>query len=68
MALITSWERTGMERIVMTIINQRFETVPANVPARLDRLSVASLDDLAEALLDIETTADLDKWLTHHVA
>jgi hypothetical protein len=76
MELMTSWERKGRtegiaqgkEEMALRIIGKRFGTVPASVPARLDRLSAASLDDLAEALLDISTTADLDQWLTNHSA
>ena len=76
MELMTSWELKGRaegivqgkEQIVMRLINKRIGNVEPTVPARLDRLSAASLDDLAEALLDISTTADLDQWLTNHSA
>ncbi len=53
----------GKETLVARQLRRRVGAVPADVTARLDRLSADQLDDLGEALLDFTGPADLDRWL-----
>lgn len=74
MEIVTSWElkgkaeglHEGKETLVMRLIRRRLGSVSDTVPARLDRLSPEQLDELGEALFDMATASDLDKWFTQH--
>ncbi len=67
MELMTSWQEVGItqgkEELVMRQIRRRLGAVPAEAATRLSLLSAEQLDELGEALLDFETTADLEAWL-----
>lgn len=70
MEILTDWHRKGItqgkEAILTRQLRRRFGEVPAAVTARLDQLSSEGLDDLADALLDFQTLADLEQWLARH--
>ena len=82
MELTTSWHREGRqegvmqgrqegvmqgkEALVERQLRRRFGAVPADLSARLARLSPDTLDDLGEALLDFSDPADLEQWLSRH--
>jgi Domain of unknown function (DUF4351) len=38
-------------------------TLPADLQARVERLSVPQLEVLSETLFDLSTIADLESWL-----
>ena len=56
----------GKELLVERLLRRRLGSVPAEVSARLARLSPDQLDDLGEALLDFAGQADLEQWLARH--
>jgi len=78
MELMTHWHREGRQEgrqegltqgkevLVERLLRRRLGAVPAEVTARLDRLSPDQLDDLGEALLDFSGLADLEHWLARH--
>ena len=58
----------GEQRLVLRLLKRRLGTLDAANQARVQALSADSLGALAEALLDFQTTADLDAWLGAHGA
>ncbi len=70
MGLISSWERkglhTGREDIIVRLLRRRFGSIAPEVIERIDLLSDDQLNELAEALLDFTSLADLETWLDQH--
>jgi len=76
MELVSSWERTGIEKGIqqgihkgkedlLTIqLEQRLSTLPENITARLDQLTSEQLDDLGKVLFGFASLADLEQWLS----
>lgn len=56
----------GKEALVERQLRRCFGGVPADVTARLERLSPDQLDDLCEALLDFSSHGDLEQRLARH--
>jgi hypothetical protein len=46
----------------MRLLNRRFGVLSPQLQERIQRLSVAELEDLGEALLDFSAVADLEAW------
>jgi hypothetical protein len=71
MAYVTSWERTGMrigrrdeaQRITRRLVRAKFGAVNRMLMKRIDSLSMAKKERLAEALFTLKTLADLEAWL-----
>ncbi|MBD2066726.1 DUF4351 domain-containing protein [Leptolyngbya sp. FACHB-671] len=79
MEIVTSWMQEGIERgleqgleqgrqegeiaVISRLLSRKFGAVDAELQERLRQLSIAQLEDLAEALLDFSTKADLMDWL-----
>jgi hypothetical protein len=71
MEIVTSWMQEGIERgrqegeiaVITRLLLRKFGAMNAEVQERLHQLSIAQLEDLAEALLDFSTQADLISWL-----
>jgi len=51
--------------LILRQLRRRFGAVDA-VQARIQRLSLAQTEALAEALLDFQSPADLAAWLAEH--
>lgn len=66
MEIVTSWEKTGMERIVLHLLRHRLGSLTQALEQRIDNLSADQLDSLSIALLGMTTPADLEKWLSQH--
>ena len=60
----------GMQReganVVLRQLNRRIGSVAPNVKSQIKGLSVEQLEELAEALLDFETEANLLDWLSNN--
>lgn len=56
----------GEFNIVMRLLKRRLGELPASAETRLQNLSIASLEQLSEALLDFQETGDLTAWLKNH--
>ena len=52
--------------IVRRLITRRFGSVENQLLEGIQKLSVAQLEELSEALLDFETVTDLTVWLAEH--
>ena len=71
MEIITSWELDGIEkgrieeaqRLAIRQLRRRIGAVPEEREAQIRRLSIETVEDLAEALLDFAGPADLESWL-----
>jgi hypothetical protein len=76
MQIVTSWMEEGIQQgrqqgrqeeatsLVLRLLNRRFHGISSQLQERIQNLSTAQLEDLAEALLDFTTVADLEAWLT----
>ena len=53
----------GEKAIVLRLLQRRLGTIPPELVAQVEALAVAKLEDLAEALLDFSSVADLCAWL-----
>lgn len=56
-------QRRGQLSIVTAILTKRVGKLPANLSARVRKLTSPQLDRLAVALFEVETIDDLKKWL-----
>lgn len=71
MQIVTSWMEEGLQRgrlegelaVIMRLLNRRIGTVEPELQERIRSLSIAQLEDLAEALLDFSNEDDLVAWL-----
>jgi hypothetical protein len=71
MEIVTSWMEQGLEQgrvrealsLVERLLNRRFGSLSPSLQEAVRQLSVAQLEELAEALLDFENEADLEAWL-----
>jgi len=72
MKLMTSWKLEGIEegriaqsqKIEIQQLRRRFGDLTETQEARIRRLSLERLEDLADALLDFKIPSDLDAWLS----
>lgn len=56
-------KQEGELAVVLRLLTRRIGTVDTEVQERLRGLSIAQLEDLAEALLDFSDATDLENWL-----
>lgn len=56
----------GELAVVWRLLTRRLGTVEPELQSRIQELSSAQLEELAEALLDFSTKADLVAWLPTH--
>jgi hypothetical protein len=53
----------GERSLLLKLLTRRVGTLPADLQARVERLSVPQLEALSETLFDLSTLADLESWL-----
>lgn len=71
MQIVTSWMEEGIEQgkqqattsLVMRQLPRRVGTLTPELQERVQQLSLTQLEDLAVALLDFSSVADLEAWL-----
>ncbi|MBH8554337.1 DUF4351 domain-containing protein [Nostocaceae cyanobacterium CENA357] len=79
MQIVTSWMEEGIEKgieqgieqgkqqatksLVMRLLPRRVDTITPELEERVQQLSLIQLEDLAVALLDFSSVADLEVWL-----
>jgi len=56
-------EERGRVRTLQRQLNRKFGQISFELEERINGLSVAKLDDLAEAILDFDSVHDLESWL-----
>uniref|UniRef100_B8HN52 DUF4351 domain-containing protein n=1 Tax=Cyanothece sp. (strain PCC 7425 / ATCC 29141) TaxID=395961 RepID=B8HN52_CYAP4 len=57
----------GERSLILRQLNRRFGELPANLQQSIATLSLSQIENLAEALLDFTTLADLQTWLEQHL-
>ncbi|MEH1821045.1 MAG: DUF4351 domain-containing protein [Nostoc sp.] len=66
MQIVTSWMESGIQqgelKIIQRLLTKRIGVITAELQEQLRGLSLTQLEDLAEALLDFSTEADLVAW------
>lgn len=79
MEIVTSWMEKGIEKgieqgieqgkqsearsLIMRLLTRRIGTVEPQLQKRIHKLTLTQLEDLAVALLDLSSVADLEAWL-----
>ena len=67
MQIVTSWMEEGIQqgelKIIQRLLTKRIGVITAELQEQLRGLSLTQLENLAEALLDFSTEADLVAWL-----
>lgn len=75
MRIVTSWMEEGIEQgkqqgkqeealsLVLRLLPRRIGAIPSELQQRIQQLSQAQLEDLAEGLLDFSSSEDLEDWL-----
>ncbi len=69
MPYITSMERSGElkgeQKIVIQLLNHRIGEIEPPLIEQIRKLSVEQVEELAVALLNFSTVADLEQWLAN---
>ncbi len=60
-------EFRGKQELLKRLIRRKFGALPPTVVTQLENLSSAQLDELGEAILDMQSTSDLEGWLGQKV-
>ncbi|MEH2301657.1 MAG: DUF4351 domain-containing protein [Nostoc sp.] len=55
--------KQGEQRLVIRQLNRRIGEIDTSLIERIQGLSIEQLENLAEALLDFSSVADLEIWL-----
>jgi predicted transposase YdaD len=56
-------EQRGQVAMLLRQLNRKFGKVSVRAKSQISKLSVEQLEELAEAIFDLETTASLNAWL-----
>jgi len=54
----------GRQALLLRMMTRHIGEVPAGIQTRLGALTTAQLDDLGEALFDLNSYADVEAWLS----
>jgi len=49
--------------MLLRLLNRKFGQISPSLRGKVNKLSAKQLENLAEALFDLETIADLSEWL-----
>lgn len=66
MQITTSWERKGMERLLLRLLRERFGSLSAALEQRLDQLTAEQIDELGVAFLQMRSIEQVETWLSEH--
>jgi predicted transposase/invertase (TIGR01784 family) len=64
-------KQEGLQRqsaILLRQLTRKFGKISPRIKSQISKLSVAQLEDLAEAIFDLQTSADLSAWIKKHLA
>ena len=53
----------GQATMLLRMLNRKFGQISPSLRGKVNKLSAKQLENLAEALFDLETIADLSAWL-----
>jgi predicted transposase YdaD len=70
--ILREGEARGLERglqqtLVLRQLICKLGNIPAELPARINSLSIEQLESLSEALFDFNAIADLENWLDNQI-
>ncbi len=57
----------GEKELVFKLLTRKLGNLDPEIIASVDRLAIAQIESLGEALLDFTTIADLESWLDRHL-
>ena len=64
-------KQEGLQRqsaILLRQLTRKFGKISPRIKSQISKLSVAQLEDLAEAMFDLQSSADLNAWIKKHLA
>ena len=64
-------KQEGLQRqaaMLVRMLTRKFGKISPSIKSKISKLSVAQLENLAEVIFDLQTTADLSAWLKEHLA
>jgi predicted transposase/invertase (TIGR01784 family) len=64
-------KQEGLQRqsaILLRQLTRKFGKISPRIKSQISKLSVAQLEDLAEAIFDLQTSADLSAWIKKQLA
>jgi predicted transposase/invertase (TIGR01784 family) len=56
----------GQSAMLLRQLTRKFGKISPTVKSKISKLSIAQLEDLAEAIFDFQTSADLSTWIKKH--
>jgi predicted transposase YdaD len=56
--------REGELRTILRILDRKFGTLPPQLVSQISALPIERLDDLADAVLDLQNLDELVRWLS----
>lgn len=59
-------EKRGVQQTLLRQLTRRIGQVPPSVATKLRSLTAGDLDELSDAIFDLNTYADVETWLTKH--
>lgn len=71
MEIVTSWMEKGIERgiergeqkIIQRQLKRRFDNINPTLESRINTLSLEQIENLADAIFDLQSLEDLTNWL-----
>ncbi|MGL6137069.1 MAG: DUF4351 domain-containing protein, partial [Planktothrix sp.] len=67
MEIVTSWMEKGIERgeqkIIQRQLKRRFDNINPTLETRINTLSLEQIENLADAIFDLQSLEDLTNWL-----
>ncbi|WP_103669705.1 Rpn family recombination-promoting nuclease/putative transposase [Pseudanabaena sp. BC1403] len=64
-------KQEGLQRqaaMLVRMLTRKFGKISPSIKSKIAKLSVAQLENLAEVIFDLQTSADLSAWLKEHLA
>jgi len=64
-------KQEGLQRqvaMLLRMLTRKLSKISPKIKSQISKLSVAQLEDLAEAIFDLQTSADLSAWIKKHLA
>ena len=58
----------GQSAMLLRQLTRKFGKISPRIKSQISKLSVAQLEDLAEAIFDFQSSADLSAWIKKHLA
>ncbi|TYQ30883.1 Rpn family recombination-promoting nuclease/putative transposase [Pseudanabaena sp. UWO310] len=64
-------KQEGLQRqaaMLVRMLTRKFGKISPSIKSKISKLSAVQLENLAEVIFDLQTTADLSAWLKEHLA